>query len=373
MNEKIKEVQALGQSFWYDNIERGALESGEMQSLIDDGITGVTSNPTIFMKAITGSDAYDEAIRRLARQGLEAYEIYDRLVLEDIAGAADILRPVYDRTGGRDGYVSIEPNPALAYDVEGTVKEIRRLLNTLDRPNVMAKAPGTPEAVPAIEQLLSEGYNINITLLFSPFIYEEVANAYVSALEKLDAGGGDLSQVASVASFFVSRVDTAVDKQLEELIDNQGHENLKILLGTAAIANCKRAYKRFQNIFGSERFARLKEKGARVQRPLWASTSTKNPGYSDTMYVNSLIGPDTVNTLPRVTLEAFKDHGIAASTLESGIDDEAKEVIKNLFAAGIDLKQVTDDLLKEGVKLFSQSLDQLLESIDKKRSRILAE
>ncbi len=372
MDEKIKAVQELGQSLWYDNIERGALESGEMQSLIDDGVTGVTSNPTIFMKAITGSDAYDEAIRALAQQGLEAYDIYDRLVLEDIAAAADMLRPVYEATGGRDGFVSIEPNPALAYDVEGTVKEIRRLLETLDRPNVMAKAPGAPEAIPAIEQLLSEGHNINITLLFSPDVYEKVARAYVSALEKLDVSGGDVSRVASVASFFVSRVDTSVDARLNEMIDG-GRDDLKPLLGKAAIANSKLAYAIYKDIFTGERFARLREKGARVQRPLWASTSTKNPEYSDTIYVDNLIGPDTVNTLPGATLEAFRDHGKAAATLEDGLDGEVQETMEKLEEAGISMEQVTDDLLKDGVRLFSESLDELLQSIEEKRSRVLAE
>ncbi len=372
MAGQIKEVQRLGQSFWYDNIERGMLQTGGLEELIGKGITGVTSNPTIFMKAISGSDAYDEAIARLAREGKEAYDIYDTLVIEDIAAAADILRPIYDRTEGRDGFVSIEPNPSLAYDVEGTVAEIKRLLTTLDRPNVMAKAPGTLEAIPAIEQLLSEGHNINITLLFSPFTYEKVAEAYISALEKFDAAGGDISTVASVASFFVSRVDTAVDRILKRLIEEEGRQELAILFGTAAIANCKRAYVRFKNLFGSERFAVLKEKGARVQRPLWASTSTKNPDYSDVLYVNNLIGPDTVNTLPGATFEAFLDYGIAAATLEDGAD-EASELIQNLFNAGIDLRQVTDELVVDGVKAFSQSLDELLEVIEKKRSRVLAE
>lgn len=372
MTGNVRQVQQLGQSFWYDNIERGMLKTGGMQDLISKGITGVTSNPTIFMNAISGSDAYDEAITELAHQGLEAYDIYDYLVIEDIAAAADLLRPVYDRTEGRDGYVSIEPNPALAYDVEGTVAEIKRLLATLDRPNVMAKAPGTIEAIPAIEQLLSEGHNVNITLLFSPLTYQQVAEAYISALEKFDAAGGDLSTVISVASFFVSRVDTAVDKQLLELIEKEGKESLRILLGTAAIANSKRAYVRFRNLFGSERFARLKAKGARVQRPLWASTSTKNPDYSDTIYVNNLIGPDTVNTLPGATFKAYLDHGIASPTLEHGAD-EASEIIQNLFDAGIDMGQVTDDLVVDGVKAFSQSLDELLEVIEKKRSQVLAE
>lgn len=371
MAGQVEEVHKLGQSFWYDNIERGMLRGGGLEDLIGKGITGVTSNPTIFMKAVSGSDAYDDDIARMAREGLGAYEIYDQLVLDDIAAAADIMRPVYDRTGGQDGFVSIEPNPSLAYDVEGTVEEIRRLHATLDRPNIMVKAPGTLEAIPAIEQLLSEGHNINITLLFSPITYQKVAEAYISALEKFDADGGDISTVSSVASFFVSRVDTSVDKLLQQLIDG-GREELAIMLGTAAIANSKRAYVRFRNLFGSERFAKLREKGARVQRPLWASTSTKNPDYSDVIYVNNLIGPDTVNTLPGVTFEAFLDHGIAASTLESGAD-EASEMIENLFNAGIDMRQVTDDLVVDGVKAFAHSLDELLEVIDRKRSQVLAE
>lgn len=371
MAGQVKEVHQLGQSFWYDNIERGMLQDGGLEDLIGKGITGVTSNPTIFMKAISGSDAYDDDIARLARDGLEAYDIYDALVIDDIATAADILRPIYDKTGGQDGFVSIEPNPALAYDVEGTVEEIRRLHATLERPNVMVKAPGTLEAIPAIEQLLSEGHNINITLLFSPITYQKVAEAYISALEKFDEAGGDVSNVSSVASFFVSRVDTSVDKQLHELI-NDGREDLAIMLGTAAIANSKRAYVRYQNLFGSERFAKLREKGARVQRPLWASTSTKNPDYSDVMYVDNLIGPDTVNTLPGATFEAFLDHGIAAPTLTDGAG-EASEMIENLFNAGIDLEQVTDDLVVDGVKAFSQSLDELLEVIDRKRSQVLTE
>jgi transaldolase len=368
----VKEAQALGQSLWYDNIERGAMNSGEMQGLIDDGITGVTSNPTIFMNAISGSAAYDEAIARLAQEGLDAYGIYDTLVIEDIAAAADLLRPVYDRTDGADGFVSIEPNPSLAYDVEGTVAEIRRLHDALNRPNVMFKAPGTLEAIPAIEQLLSEGYNINITLLFSPLTYEKVAHAYISALEKFDAAGGDMSHVASVASFFVSRVDTVVDSRLQQKIENEGLESLAVLLGTAAIANSKLAYVRFKDLFGGERFSLLREKGARVQRPLWASTSTKNPDYSDVIYVNNLIGPDTVNTLPKSTFEAFKDHGIAAPTLDHSAD-EAGEIIQSLSDAGIDIKQVTDQLVVDGVKAFSQSLEELLEVIEEKRSRVIAE
>ncbi len=370
MTDQVKELKALGQSLWYDNIERGMLKSGEMARLIAEGITGVTSNPTIFMKAISGSDAYDEAIADLARRGLSAYEIYDALVLEDIAAAADLLRPVYDETGGADGYVSIEPNPALAYDVEGTVAEIRRILDTLDRPNVMAKAPGTLEAIPAIEQLLSEGYNINITLLFSPGTYEKVARAYVSALEKLAAGGGDPSQVASVASFFVSRVDTAVDKQLQELIEG-GRPELERLLGKAAVANSKVAYQRFKEVFHDDRFRALEEQGARVQRPLWASTSTKNPAYSDVLYVETLIGPDTVNTLPGATFDAFRDHGRAAPTLEADLE-EAEAVMSELADAGIDMEQVTSDLVVAGVEAFSKSLDELLAIVEEKRSRVVA-
>ena len=306
----LHEVAKLGQAVWLDYIRRALISSGELEVLIEKGIRGVTSNPTIFDKAIAGSADYDEALRSLIKQDKTDREIYEELVLEDIRQTADKLRSVYDKTGGLDGYVSLEVSPALASDTDGTVREAWRLFAQLDRPNVMIKVPATRAGIPAIQTLIGEGVNVNVTLIFSLSHYQPVAEAYISGLEGRLAAGGDVSSLASVASFFVSRVDTAVDS----LLDKAGHPELQ---GRIAISNAKAAYARFQEIFTGERWERLAAHGARKQRVLWGSTGTKNPSYPDTLYVDGLIGPDTVNTVPPATLAAFLDHGKVASTLEA--------------------------------------------------------
>lgn len=357
----VQQLQMLGQSVWYDNISRGMIKSGKIQRLIDSGVSGITSNPTIFEKAVTGSADYDDALLELARSDASAVEIFESLSLDDIRAAADLLRPTYDRTGGADGFASYEVSPHLAQDTEGTIANARRLFAALDRPNVMIKVPATPEGIPAVHQLISEGMNINITLIFSLAAYAEVREAYISGLEKLAASGGDVSKVASVASFFVSRVDAAVDRQLDE-----GQPDL---IGKAAIANSKLAYRDFKTTFAGTRFAALAQQGARVQRPLWASTSTKNPEFSDVLYVETLIGPDTVNTMPEVTLNAFLEHGTAKHTIESDVA-AAEETIGTLASAGISMDQVTSQLLKDGVKSFADSFDALLANIEDKKARL---
>ncbi len=359
---RIGKLNKLGQAIWYDNIRRSLLDSGELQALIDEGVTGVTSNPTIFQKAIAGSGDYDEDLQRLSGEGKAPEEIFWSLAADDMRRTADLLRPVYDRTEGADGYACLEVNPALAHETEETVSEARRLFALLDRPNVMIKVPATPAGIPAIEKLISEGINVNVTLMFSLEQYEAVANAYIAGLEKLAASGGDVGRVASVASFFVSRVDTAVDKILEAV----GETDLQ---GKAAIANAKMAYARFKEIFGGPRWKALAARGARVQRPLWASTGTKNPMYSDTLYVDSLVGRDTVNTLPPATLQAFIDHGAAAPTIEADLD-VARKFVERLPEAGVDLDAVTKKLLDEGVAAFAGSFDSLIDSITEKRERL---
>jgi transaldolase/glucose-6-phosphate isomerase len=372
----LKELSKHGQSFWLDNIRRGLMTSGELQRLIDeDGLAGVTSNPTIFEKAISGSTDYDDELHELVDQGRDVPEILRELTVRDIQMATDTFRPVYERTGRRDGYVSIEVSPKLARDSEHTIAEALRLREAVGRDNVMIKVPGTAEGMPAIEELTARGVNVNVTLLFSLENYRQAAEAYIRGLERLAAEGKPLDRVASVASFFVSRVDTAVDRQLEERMraakDAKERAALEALLGRAAIANAKAAYATFKDIFAGDRFAALREKGARVQRPLWASTSTKNPNYSDVMYVEPLIGPDTVNTMPQQTLSAFRDHGTARATLEEGLD-EARRTLDRLAAVGIDMDAVTDRLLAEGVDAFSASFDKLVELLRSKREGILA-
>ncbi len=368
MDNPVQQARHLGQSMWLDNVARGLLTSGEMRRLIALGISGATSNPTIFEKAIDGSTDYDEALKELALGGASTVGIYEALTQADIRATADLLRPLYEETNGQDGYVSLEVNPGLAYDTEGTVAEAQRLFRALDRPNVMIKVPATTEGIPAIRRLIGSGVNVNVTLIFSLEVYREVCQAYIEGLHHLSAGGGEVARIASVASFFVSRVDTAVDRLLQERI-GQGGADLQGLLGRAAVANAKLAYQRFKTIFGGERFASLLAQGPRVQRPLWASTSTKNPAYSDVMYVEPLIGPHTVNTLPPVTLQAFLDHGRVAASIEQGIG-EAEELMEGLRAASIDMEQVTSDLLTEGVKLFADSFDKLLRGIEEKKARL---
>ncbi len=352
---KLHELALKGQSIWLDFIRRSFLNAGKLNDLVEQGLRGVTSNPTIFQKAITGGTDYDAALERLVKEGHSVSEIYESLVIQDIRRAADVLRPVYERTDGKDGFVSLEVNPKLAYDTEGTIMEARRLFAMVDRPNLMIKVPATPEGVPAIETLISEGINVNVTLIFSLSQYEAIAQAYINGLERLAAARVDYGRVASVASFFVSRVDKVVDQRLEELGNTE-------LQGKIAIANAKLAYARFKDIFSGPRWEALAAKGAQVQRPLWASTSTKNPSYPDTMYVDNLIGPNTVNTLPPATLEAFLDHGVVALTLEEGLE-EAHKRMQQLTALGIDLEEITEQLQVDGVKSFADSFDALLESI----------
>ncbi len=383
----LVEVGKLGQSIWYDNIRRALIDSGELaqkigglpagvtsslgQKVSGDDLRGVTSNPTIFEKAITGSTDYNDAMRRLVAEGRSVNEIYEALVIEDIQRAADLFKHVYDRTDKVDGYVSLEVSPLLAHDTESTIAEAKRLWAALNRPNVMIKIPATPEGLPAIRECIAAGININVTMIFAIEIYEDVAWAYISGLEQRAAAGQPIDHVASVASVFVSRIDTAVDNQLEFRIRRSDDENEKVklseLLGKAAIANAKMQYQRFKEIFSSERFAKLKAKGARVQRPLWASTGTKNPNYSDVLYVENLIGPDTVNTLPPATFTAFRDHGKVRLTLEENLD-EAKQTLAKLAEAGVDLKQVCQKLQDEGVKAFADSFESLMQSITSKRA-----
>lgn len=358
---KLHELAELGQSIWFDNIRRSLITSGELQALIDRGVRGVTSNPTIFEKAIAGSNDYDADLAQLVKNGKTVNEIYEDLVLQDISHTADLFRPLYENVKGLDGYVSLEVSPRLAYDTEGTIREARRLFKALGKPNVMIKVPATDQGIPAFEALTAEGINVNVTLLFSVEKYIRVMEAYINGLEKLCAGGGDPGKVSSVASFFVSRVDSTVDEALERV----GHTDLQ---GKIAIANAKVAFAKFRAVFSGERWQMLAEKGARVQRLLWASTGTKNPQYPDTLYVDELIGEHTVNTLPPATLNAFLDHGKLSSSLRAGLD-EAKEHISRLATLDIDLDSVTKRLEDEGVGSFMKSFDSLMEGIANKREK----
>lgn len=362
---KAHEILKLGQSIWYDNIRRQILDNGGLQELLDAGVTGVTSNPTIFEKAIVGSHDYDNALRDLVAAGKSIDEIYETLAVEDIKRAATMVRPIYDNTAAGDGYVSLEVSPTLAHDTDGTVAEAKRLWRAVNRPNVMIKVPATPAGLPAITLLIGAGINVNVTLIFSLAQYEAVANAYLNGLEALAARGGDLSRVASVASFFVSRVDTSVDK----LLAGKGRTDLQ---GKAAIANAKIAYARFRQIFSGPRWGKLAADGARVQRPLWASTGTKDPRYPDTLYVDSLIGPHTVNTVPPATLDAVLDHARPGLTLETGLG-AAREHLMQLMGVGIDMDQVTQQLQDEGVASFAKSFETLMAGISVKREMLKAE
>ncbi len=357
----IQRAQACGQEIWLDYIQRGMLKSGELKRLADIGITGLTANPTILDKAIAGSTDYDDELAVLARAGKLPEEIYETVVVADIRAAADLFRPTYDSTDGAWGFASLELSPLIAYDTQRTVEEGRRLFKVLDRPNVMVKVPATPECIPAIRRLIGEGINVNVTLIFSLDVYDEVAAAYVNGLEDLVFVGRESHRVASVASFFLSRIDTAVDALLEERIAKGGRQ-LEGLLGTPAVASAKLAYRSFKEVFYGQRFATLKAKGARPQRPLWASTSTKNPRYSDVKYVEPLIGRDTINTLPLATINAFLDHGRAEDQIENSVDESARD-LDRLRSAGIDLDQVTARLLAEGVSSFVKSFDDLMSSI----------
>ena len=362
--DRLREIQRLGQSVWYDNISRDLLESGEIAGLVESGVTGLTSNPTIFEKAISAGAVYDDSLASLAAEGLDAIACYESLAFEDIRCAADLLRPAHDASGGADGFACLEVSPRLAHDTEATVAEALRLFAALDRPNAMIKVPATPEGIPAIRRLIGSGINVNVTLIFSLQAHRDVMEAYISGLEDLAASGGDVSGVASVASFFVSRVDTAVDGLLEQ----RGASGE--LMGRAAIANARMAYRNFREAFDGERFAALKAKGARVQRPLWASTSTKNPAYSDLLYIDNLIGPDTVNTMPPPTLTAFIDHGDVRRTIDSD-DAGAEQTLAALEAAGVSMDAVTDKLLADGVKAFADSFELLLANVEAKRTLLL--
>lgn len=364
----LRQLEDFGQSLWLDYIRRHLLLSPEFRRLIDeDGLKGMTSNPTIFEKAIGGSNDYDEQFAELVQAQKSVDELYEALTTEDIKHAADALRPLYDSTDGRNGFVSYEVSPRVAKDTNGTIAAAHRYFEMIARPNLMVKVPATPAGLPAIEQLISEGRNINITLMFSLNHYETVAEAYIRGLERRAQAGQPLNRVASVASVFVSRVDTLVDKRLEEKLKVASDEAIVALRGTAAVANAKLIYQRFKQIFGSQRFKQLQAKGARVQRPLWASTGTKNPAYSDIKYVEELIGPDTVNTMPPATMDAFRDHGKPRQTLEQALTESA-ETVRRLKEVGIDLIEIGEELQQEGVESFDQSFADLMTTIEKRRS-----
>lgn len=362
----LKALGALGQSVWFDNIHRDMLDGGELARLVaEDDLRGVTSNPTIFDKAISGGDAYDDAIREALRREpeLTAAELFNHVAVRDIRDAADVLRPVFQRTGGEDGMVSMEVAPGLAHDTEGTIREARRLWTWIDRPNVMVKVPATEAGVPAVETLIAEGVNVNVTLLFSLRRYAEVVEAYLAGLQKRARRGEAVDGVRSVASFFVSRLDGAVDPRLGD-----EHAGLR---GQAAIANARCAYRHFLDVFDGGRFDDLRALGAADQRLLWASTGTKNPDYSDVMYVEALIGDRTVNTLPPATFDAYRDHGQPRARIRDGLDD-APEILRSLEAAGIDLAATTDTLERDGVQAFLDSYNNLLRSLDDKAGALAA-
>jgi transaldolase len=376
MSNPLVELLGHGQSVWLDYIRRKALQTGDVRGLIEnDGLRGMTANPSIFQAAIAAGDDYDETIGRLVREGAEPVAIYEALAVEDIQAACDQFRGVYDAANGHDGLVSLEVAPGLAHDTEGTIEEARRLWTWVDRPNLMIKVPGLPEGVPAIEKLLSEGINVNVTLLFAIEAYEAVAWAYIRACERRVAEGKPIDRLASVASFFVSRVDVMIDPMLDKMAaaESDAAKKAKIqgLRGKAAIANARLAYQSFLTIFGDQRFTDLKAHGARVQRPLWASTSVKDKAYSDLLYANALIGPDTVDTMPRETLDAFRDHGTVADTVQDDIAG-AQATMAALTEVGIDFKQITDKLEEEGVDKFVQAFDALLKGIVEKRAAMLA-
>jgi transaldolase/glucose-6-phosphate isomerase len=366
----LKDLQKYGQSVWLDYIRRNLITSGDLQRLIDeDGLRGITSNPSIFEKAIADSTDYADLLTSLkTRTDLDAKGRYEILAIRDIQDAADILKPVYQSTKRRDGYVSLEVSPYLARDTKGTLEEARRLWKAVGRENVMIKVPGTAEGIPAFQQLIGEGININVTLLFAQKVYEQVAEAYIAGVEQLAKNGGDISKIASVASFFISRIDSSIDKIVEDRLktekDPAKQEALKSILGKVAVANGKQTYQTYLAIFGTDRWKKLAAKGAQTQRVLWASTSTKNPAYSDILYIAELIGPDTVNTIPPATLDAFRDHGKARMTLTENID-AANKTMETVAKVGISIDEVTDKLTNDGVKLFADAFDKLLAAVEK--------
>ncbi len=366
----LKDLLKFGQSVWLDYIRRDLITTGELKRLIEeDGLRGMTSNPAIFEKAIVGSTDYADILNQLKdRSDLDAKARFEQIAIRDIQDAADLLRPVYQESNMRDGYVSLEVSPYLARDTKGTLEEARRLWKAVDRPNIMIKVPGTAEGIPAFEQLISEGININVTLLFSQEVYQQVAEAYVRGLGKFAASGGDVKRVASVASFFISRIDNMADADLSSRLKSvknpQEEKKLKSLLGKVAIANGKLAYQRYLNIFSGAQWDKLRAKGGQTQRVLWASTSTKNPAYPDILYVQEMIGPDTVNTIPPATLDAFRDHGHPRETLTEGVE-EAKQVMQDLASVGISIDTITDKLTDDGVRLFEEAFDKLLAAVEK--------
>ena len=374
----LKSLADHGQAVWLDFLSRGFIAKGGLKKLVDDdGLRGVTSNPSIFEQAIGHSDEYDDAIGRMLKaQDRGVGEIFEQLAIEDIKHATDVLRPVYEATGGADGYVSIEVSPYLAKDTAATIQEGKHLWQAIGRKNLMIKVPATQEGLPAVRELIGSGINVNITLLFAQAVYEQVVEAYLSGLEALAAKNGDVSKIASVASFFVSRIDTAVDNLLDDKIakanDPDEKARLTALKGKIAIANAKLAYQRYKRLFGGERWNKLSAKGARPQRLLWASTGTKNKAYSDVLYVEELIGADTVNTMPTATMDAFRDHGKVRDTLDANAA-EAKRELDDLARAGISLDAVTDKLVEDGVRLFAEAADKLFGAVAKKRSKILSD
>ena len=366
----IEKLESFGQSVWLDYIQRNMIRSGQLKNLIEHyGIRGVTSNPAIFEKAIDESNDYDDDINQLVRQGKNAHEIYEILTVQDIKEAADVFRALYERTQGQDGYVSLEVSPHIAHETETTIKEARRLWKKVGRPNVFIKIPATVEGLPAICQCISEGINVNITLIFGLPIYMKVANAYIEGLELRLEQGQSIKTVTSVASFFLSRIDVLVDKMLEDAIERGNHPDIaQSLHGQIAISCAKVAYQMYKEIFGSERFRKLAEKGARPQRLLWASTSTKNPSYSDIKYVEPLIGPQTVNTMPMVTVEAYQDHGKPANRLEEGAA-QADHLLARLSEVGMSLDKIADQLEAEGIEKFIKPYDSLISKLNEKSKR----
>ncbi|HJW92189.1 MAG TPA: bifunctional transaldolase/phosoglucose isomerase, partial [Thermoanaerobaculia bacterium] len=368
MSNPLVELEKTGQSVWYDQMERKLVTAGSLQRMIDeDDLRGLTSNPTIFDKAIAGSDDYDAQLRELASRNKSREEIYDEITIEDIGTAADVFLPQYKKTHGNDGFCSLEVLPTLAHDTQGTTAEAKRLFARLGRPNVMIKIPATPAGIPAIEESIFNGVNINITLIFSNEVYKQVMEAYLRGLERRVEKGLPIGDIRSVASFFVSRIDAMADKQMEAKADDP---EVAVIMGKVAIANAKLAYQEFKRVFGSERFHRLRDKGAVVQRPLWASTGTKNPKYSDVLYIESLIGADTVNTIPPATYNAFKDHGRVQMTLEEGVD-EAHKVLDTFHAKGFSLEAITAKLTADGVKSFDESFASLMSTIESRRDSVI--
>lgn len=372
MANRWHEIEQYGQSLWYDNMARKFIASGALKAMISDvGLKGVTSNPSIFEKSISSGTEYDADIQTFIREGKTTSEIYDLLTTEDIRAAADVMREVYDRTNGVDGYVSIEVNPDLAHDTQESINSALRLWEVVNRPNIMIKIPGTPAGIPAIRAVLAAGINVNVTLLFGIENYTQVAHAYIDALKERASKDLDITNISSVASFFLSRVDTNVDKLLNDKIasDPENAGAYKALLGKAAVANAKLAYERYQEIFYGSDFADLAMQGAKVQRCLWASVSTKNPDYKDVMYIEPLIGPETVTTVPDDTIAAFADHGVAANALAVGID-EARQIVNQLKEFGIDTEQVAAELQVDGVKKFEDAFRNLTANLEKKRTLI---